>query len=255
MMPPAADGGSKDNTPDRGSETQRRTDCNHPRVRPQASIAIEDASARTDDVLHLRLQHPPRSQLGLVDHFDHGFPAAHRKEKVSEKSGVGIEPARIVPHAGIGGSDADLVVRAQRYEAFVDEAAVGVEVDQIAVLRNAARADESREALVVAAGDAIEHLIDDAVDAVIAGVIERNAGRLRVREREAGIVEALIAEARAGVVPGSDPISARKAFGVLALIGQIARLRDEEGAAAKAGNGAGRKRRRLIGAVASAGIA
>src|SRR5262249_55612066 len=114
---------------------------------------------------------------------------------------------------------------------------------------------ESREALVVAAGDAIEHLIDDAVDAVIAGVTERNAGRLRVREREAGIVEALIAEARAGVVPGSDPISARKAFGVLALIGQIARLRDEKGAAAKAGNGAGRKRRRLIGAVASAGIA
>jgi hypothetical protein len=74
--------------------------------------------------------------------------------------------------------------------------------------------------LVVAAGDAIEHLIDDTVDAGIAGVIERNAGRLRVREREAGIVETLIAEARAGVVPGSDPVSARKPFGVLALVGK-----------------------------------
>src|SRR5262249_4832531 len=81
------------------------------------------------------------------------------------------------------------------------------------------------------------------------------AGRLRVREREADIVEALVAEARTRVVPGSDPVSTRKAFGVLALIGQIARLRDEEGAAAKAGNSAGGKRRRLIGAVSSAGLA
>src|SRR6516162_7462001 len=132
----------------------------------------------------------------------------------------------------ICGGIADLVVRAEGDEAFVNEAAVGIEIDEIAVLRNAAGAHESREALVIAAGDAVEHLIDDAVEAGIAGVIERNATRLRIREREAGIVETLIAEARAGVVPGSDPVRAGKAFGVLALVGQKARLRDEEGAAA-----------------------
>src|SRR5262249_35920975 len=255
-LDPAADKNNRDSCCEAAlSKTERRTNCNHPRVRPQASIAIENASARTDDVLHLRLQHPPRRQLRLVHHLDHGFPAAHRKEEASEESGVGIEAARIVADAGIRGGNADLVVRAQRYEAFVNEAAVGVEIDEITVLRNAARADESRQALVVAAGDAVEHLVDDTVDAVIAGVIEWNAGRLRIRERKPGIVEALIAEARAGVVPGSDPVRARKAFGVLALVGQIARLRDEKGAAAKAGNGAGGKRRRLIGAVTSAGIA
>src|SRR4029450_11484009 len=136
--------------------------------------------------------------------------------------GVGIEPARIVADAGIGGGNADLVVRAQRYEAFVNEAAVGIEIDEIAVLRNAAGAHESRQPLVVAAGDAVEHLVDDTVDAGIAIVIERNAGRLRVCEREAGIVEALVAEARTRVVPGSDPVRAGKAFGVFALVGQIA---------------------------------
>src|SRR4030095_8138653 len=62
------------------SKTERRTNCNHPRVRPQASIAIENASARTDDVLHFRLQHPPRRQLRLVHHLYHGFAAAHREE-------------------------------------------------------------------------------------------------------------------------------------------------------------------------------
>src|SRR5262249_62052415 len=142
------------------SETERRANCNHPRVRPQASIAIENAAARTDDVLHLRLQYPPRCHLRLVHHLDHGFPAAHWEEEVSEESGVGIEPARIVADAGVGGGNAYLVVRAQRYEAFVNEAAVGVEIDEIAVLRNAAGAHESRQALVIAAGDAIEHLID-----------------------------------------------------------------------------------------------
>src|SRR5262245_26662038 len=208
----------------KASETERRANCNHPRVRSQAPIAIENAAARTDDVLHLRLQHPPRRQLRLVHHLNHGFPAAHGEEEVSEESGVGIEHAPIVADAGIGGGNADLVVRAQRYEAFVNESAVGIEVDEIAVLRNAAGADESRQALVIAAGDAVEHLIDNPVDTGIAGVVERNAGRLRAREREAGIVETLIAEARAGVVPGSDPVSAGKAFGVLALVGQAITL-------------------------------
>jgi hypothetical protein len=83
-----------------GSEAERRTNCNPPRIRPQASIVIENAAGRTDDVLHLRLQHPPRRQLGLVDHLDYGFPAPHREEEVSEESGVGIEPARIVADAG-----------------------------------------------------------------------------------------------------------------------------------------------------------
>ena len=81
----------------------------------------------------------------------------------------------------------------------------------------AARADESRQALVLAAGDAIQHLIDNAVDAGIAGVVERNAGRLRIREREAGIDEALIAEARTGVKPTSDPVRSGKACGCCSI--------------------------------------
>ena len=104
-------------------------------------------------------------------------------------------------------------------EAFVDEAPVGIEIDQIAVVRYPAGANECGEAFVVAAGHAIEHLIDDAVNAGVTGVVERDAGRLRVRERAAGIVEALIAEARARVIPRSNSVSAGQAFGILALVG------------------------------------
>src|SRR5690242_5640693 len=86
-------------------------------------------------------------------------------------------------------------------------------------------------------------------------MLERDAGRLRVRERKAGVVDALIGKPRAGMIPSSESVSAGKTFGILALIGQIARFGDEKGAAAKARDGAGRKRRRLIGAVASAWIA
>src|ERR1700738_3457473 len=238
-----------------GSETDRGTKCNHPRVWPQAVAGVEDATARTDDVLHLRLNRPPLCPLGLVHHLDHGFPAPHRVEKVSERSDVGIEPPGIVPDPRICEGNSDLVVRPTRYEAFVHQASVGVEIDQIAIVWYAARANKRRQALVVRAGNAIEHLIDDTVDAVVSGVIERNAGRQRVRERAAGIVEALITEARAGVVPAPDSVGAGKPLGILALVGLIAGFRDEKGAAAKAENGAGWNRLALIGTVSAAGIA
>src|SRR5689334_20083063 len=86
-------------------------------------------------------------------------------------------------------------------------------------------------------------------------MLERDAGRLRVRERKAAVVAALIGKPRTGVIPSSESVSAGKAFGILALVGQIACFGDEKGAAAKARDGAGGKRRRLIRAVASAGIA
>src|SRR5713226_1884486 len=238
-----------------GSETERGTNCDHPRILSEASVAVQDAAAGTNDVLQFRLKRPPRRQLRLVDHLDHGFSAAHRIEEVAEQSDVGIETARIVADARIGGGDPDLVVGSARDEAFVEEAAVGVEADQIAIVRYAAHANEPRQALVVAAGNTIEHLIDDAVDAGVSGVVERNAGRQRIRQRAAGIVVALIAEARAGVIPRADAVGARKPAGVLALVGQITGFRDEERTAAEAEHRAGRKRRALIGAVAPAGIA
>src|SRR3954453_20619086 len=68
------------------------------------------------------------------------------------------------------------------------------------------------------------------------------------------IVEALIAEARAGVIPGADAVSAREACGILPLVWQIAQFRDDEGAAAKAEHRAGGKRKDLVGAVAPARV-
>ena len=57
------------------------------------------------------------------------------------------------------------------------------------------------------------------------------------------------------MIPGADAVSARQSLGILALIGQIAQFRDHEGAAAKADDRAGGERRRLVRAVATAGIA
>jgi hypothetical protein len=73
-----------------GSETDRGTKCKHQRVWQQAAAAVEDATARTDDVLHLRLNRPPLCPLGLVHHLDHRFAAAHRIEEVSERSDIAI---------------------------------------------------------------------------------------------------------------------------------------------------------------------
>src|SRR3981189_1521612 len=220
------------------SKIERGSNCDHPRIRSYAAAAVQHAAARADDVLQFRLQHPPRRQLRLVDRLDHDFSAAHRIEDVSEQSGVGIEAPRIVPDPRIAGGDPDLVVGPTRHETFVEQASVGIEADQVAIVRYAANAEEPGQALVGAPGNAIKRLIDDAVDADVAAVVERNAGRQRIRQRAAGIVEALIPKPRAGVIPRADPVSARKParalVGALALVGQIAQFRDEESAAAEA---------------------
>jgi hypothetical protein len=59
-------------------------------------------------------------------------------------------------------------------------------------------------------------------------MLQRNAGGLRAGERKAGIVEALIGEMRAAVVPRPDAVGAGKSAGILALIGQVARLGNEK---------------------------
>src|SRR5262245_25822505 len=238
---------------DHALEIERRADRDHPRIRPEAAVGVEDAAAGSDDILQFRLQHPPRRELRLIHHLDRGFSAAYRIEEVSEEADILIESARVVAHARISGGDPDLVVRPARHESFVEQAAVGIEADQVAIVRHAAGAKERRKALVLGARDTIEHLIDHAVEDLVAGVIERNAGGGRTRERLSRIVVTLIAEARTGVPPAADPVGARKPIGILALVGQVARLGDDEGAAAEAENGAGRKRLALIGAVAAAG--
>src|SRR5208337_3167054 len=129
-------------------ETERGAYRHHPRVWPQASVAVEDAATRTNNVLHVRLNHPPRRQLRLVHHLDHGFPASHRVEKVSESSDVGIKLPRALPDLGICRGNSDLVVGSTRYEAFVKQATVGIEIDQIAIVRHAARTNKCRQALV-----------------------------------------------------------------------------------------------------------
>src|SRR5258705_2504798 len=178
------------------SEVECGAKRDHPSILPEASIAVEDAGAWAKDILDLRLQHPPRRYLRLVDHLDHDLSAPHRIEEVPEGSDVRVQPACIVADARVAGGNADLVVRATSVEAFVQQACVSIKIDQVAIVGYAAGADEPREAPVVGAGNAIEHLIHDTIDAGVAGVIERNAGRHRVGERAAGIVEALIAETR-----------------------------------------------------------
>jgi hypothetical protein len=155
-----------------GSETDRGTKCNHQRVWPQASVAVEYATARTDDVLHLRLNHPPLCPLGLVHHLDHGFPAPHRVEKVSERSDVGIEPPGIVPDPRIGEGNSDLVIRPTGYDALVNQASVGVKIDQVTIVWCAASANKRRRARLVSAIARGRRWLDDVVSGRVTTVAE-----------------------------------------------------------------------------------
>src|SRR5215510_16254394 len=65
-----------------GSEIERRADRDHPRIRPEAAVRVENAAAGTNDILQFRLQHPPRRELRLIHHLDRGFSAADGIERV-----------------------------------------------------------------------------------------------------------------------------------------------------------------------------
>ena len=80
-----------------GSEVERGTERDHPRILSEASVAVQDAGARTKDILDLRLQHPPRRDLGLVDHLDHDLSAPHRIEEVSEQPMSASSPRALSP--------------------------------------------------------------------------------------------------------------------------------------------------------------
>ena len=87
-------------------------------------------AAGTNDVLQVRLQRPPRRQLGLVGQLEDGLIAAHRIGGFGEESGVRVKPARIASDAGVGRSNPDLVVGSAWNEAFVDQAAIGIEINK-----------------------------------------------------------------------------------------------------------------------------
>ena len=94
--------------------------------------------------------------------------------------------------------------------AFMHDAEVGADAHEVAVARRAHHAREHADAARLVRVRAPDHLVGDRVEAVVAAMrFAAMPRRGRIRERHAGVVEALIGEA-AVVVPDADLVGARQ---------------------------------------------
>ena len=155
-----------------------------------------------EDALQVRLQGHPGRDLSLVADLEYGLMVAHGKERIGgEHLHVLIEAAGIVAHAHIGERDARGIVGTPWDRALIGQTGIGIEIDQIAVVRRAGTdPGEPRQR----AGDGA---VGDRIDTPIALVVERRTVRQRTCQRDPLRVEALILEMRDGCCANIRPWS------------------------------------------------
>jgi hypothetical protein len=116
-----------------------------------------------------RLNRPAGYDLSNVGQFEIGLVIAGWSEQRTEVDLVLIETPHAVGKACVDDAGAKTIVRSVRYHPAKYNSAVYVEVDQILIRRTYRSPCENRYAAVaVAAAWAIELLVDDSVNAVVA---------------------------------------------------------------------------------------
>ena len=99
---------------------------------------------RTEHVLEIRRHQPARLDVRLVDHLDQRLVASHRALDAGEDLRIEIEIAGGVRNPHVGDRHAEAVERTARHKADEADAAVQIEVDQIAVRRAVGDTAEQR---------------------------------------------------------------------------------------------------------------
>ena len=164
----------------------------HPR---HVAYWIRRAAARVPDILDVRLQSEATPNFVLVDRGQKRLRRPDRPGRSVQGLEIAIESLRLRRHVRVGDGQAKLVVRPRLLKTDQLQAAVGVEVDEIAVRRRIRCAGEDADAAVVVALDPEELLLEDPVDAVVAGEAGWNTGAQRTSERNAVDVEAFVIKA------------------------------------------------------------
>src|SRR5450759_914471 len=151
-----------------------------------------------------------------ISHLEHHLFVADRKRR-RDRERVAVERRRGRTDLGIGDAEGKHVVRAIAQRSLNADAAVHVERNQIAVRRRHAAAQEDVDGAVLA--NARDHLVDEAIDAPVAAVIERTGrGRIGKRHHSAGAVHAeMLVGVIRGRVPGADLVDPRQVSGKLVL--------------------------------------
>ncbi len=128
--------------------------------------------------------------MGLVDHLDQSFERAHRGRQPGKILGIEVELPRVMGNMHVSDPHPEAVERPARDQPGEADAAVGIEIDQVAVGRAVGDADKGgdarqrgRYALLLHGGWTIERLLDDGENAVVARELGWDARAVRIGDR------------------------------------------------------------------------
>src|SRR4051812_38978030 len=128
------------------------------------------------NVLEVRLHGPTRHDLSDIGEFDVRFVVAHVAGHATESDLVAVERADAIGKAGVDDTYAEFVIGAAWDEATEDNSAVELNADEIAVGRSHCTQSEDVDAAIrTATAHPVQLLVDDAIDSVIAAMLDRKA--------------------------------------------------------------------------------
>src|SRR5450631_1077321 len=122
-----------------------------------------------DEILKIRLQGPAAADLVLVHRGQQRLEAPLWPARSHQSLKVGIEIAGARRNAGIAGSDAKFVLRPGVAQADEFDPAIGIEIDQVSIRRARRDPGEDADAAIVVMADSVDLLLENRIDAEIAG--------------------------------------------------------------------------------------
>src|ERR1700731_4424506 len=166
-------------------------------------MGFYDPAAGIEDVLKIGLQLPPAGELEAVGQLDHRLARPDRVKRPAEAHDIAVESPCRIADPGIAGAEPDLVVGTAE-GSFVDQPAIDIEIDEVAVARRAHRASEYVGAGMVGLVEQ-EWLIDNRVEAEIIAVLARPAIAVGARQRDAVRIQVQVAKPL-GIPPATKAV-------------------------------------------------
>src|SRR6187549_1875862 len=143
-------------------------------------------AAGVEDQLKIRLDGPAGYDRNGIGNVERQLVVAQRDLYAAEKARVAVKRPRLLRNVGVEKRRTKSVRRTLRKQAREDDAAVEIEVDEVAVRRAVGRAAEDHDARHrVTASRPVKLLVEYGVDAVVAAQPPRDAAAKRIGQRKA----------------------------------------------------------------------
>src|SRR5665213_222297 len=155
------------------------------------------------DVLKIRLERPACPDLVLIDGGDEPFVGSRRPCRPIEILKVGVQRLGPRRYPSITDRKSKFILLPFVAETDKFDSGVGIKINQVAIGRTVGGSCEHADAAIGILADAIKLLLENRIDAEVAGERGPHATGSGVRQRKPGGAEALVGEV-SEMTPAAD---------------------------------------------------